>query len=199
MEPTSPPLTTRLDRFVASRAAAVLACVWGLAEATFFFLVPDVLLTLLGCRAVRPAIRASLAALVGALVGGALMYEFGAHAPQVGRSFLDHIPAINQQLITSVQAQLQDQGLWAVMIGPSTATPYKIYALEWGANRNGLASFLLISIPARYLRFLLTPLIASGIARLLARWTQRRAKGEILAWATFWLGFYGFYFGVLGW
>ena len=66
---TSAPAKISLDEFVSSRAALTLAFAWGFLEATFFFIVPDVLLTLIACRMLRPALKASVAALTGALIG----------------------------------------------------------------------------------------------------------------------------------
>jgi hypothetical protein len=48
----------------------VAAAVWGLAEATLFFVVPDVLLTWLAAFRPRVACKAVVACLAGALAGG---------------------------------------------------------------------------------------------------------------------------------
>ncbi|MEW6207284.1 MAG: hypothetical protein AB1631_02890 [Acidobacteriota bacterium] len=192
-------MESALDRFIGSRAAHLAAFVWGLAEATFFFIVPDVLLSLLGCRSVRPAIRATAAALAGALAGGILMYSLGAAQPQTMRAFLDRVPAISSALIESVESQIDERGLRAVMTGPLKGIPYKIYAVEWGARRGSMLSFLLISVPARYTRFFLSAIAARGIAHLLRRWTKRRARVEMPILAIVWAGFYIFYFSRFGW
>src|SRR6185436_9062374 len=124
-------------------AALAIAFAWGLAEATFFFIVPDVLLTLIACRALRPAVKATIAALAGALVGGALMFAFGGSATATARDFLDHVPGISPWLITQVASQIDERELLAVLLGPIKGIPYKIYAVEWGARRGNVAAFLL--------------------------------------------------------
>jgi membrane protein YqaA with SNARE-associated domain len=196
---TNQSVRSALDDFASSRAALALAFAWGLAEATLFFIVPDVLLTLIACRALKPALRATIAALVGALAGGALMYAFGVREPHTARAFLDHIPAISQELITSVAAQIDESGLIAVLLGPIKGVPYKIFAVEWGARGGSFGGFLLISIPARYVRFVLAALAARGIARLIEPLTHRRAAIETLILAVIWVAFYGFYFSRFGW
>ena len=120
--------TSSLDEFAASRAALTLAFGWGLAEATFFFIVPDVLLILIACRALtlRPVVKAKVAALVGAIAGGALMYSFGVREPQTARVFLDHVPTISPALIAEVERQTNESGLLAVLIGPVKGIPYRI-------------------------------------------------------------------------
>jgi hypothetical protein len=77
-----------------------LAAIWGFAEATFFFLVPDVILTWIALRhGWRQAGWASLAACSGALIGGGLMYHWGAVDAQQAYAFLDAIPAISQPIL----------------------------------------------------------------------------------------------------
>jgi membrane protein YqaA with SNARE-associated domain len=190
---------SRFDRLASSRAALWLACAWGVAEATFFFVVPDVLLSLVACRALRPALKASLMALVGALIGGAVMYGVGMAAPDAARDFLNHIPAISPTLMTRVVGQIDERGLVAILIGPLKGIPYKIYAVEWGARGGSLLGFLLISIPARYVRFLLASLVARGIARMLEPLTHHRARVELAILAVIWIAFYAFYFSRFGW
>ena len=187
-----------LDDFASSRAALVLAFAWGLAEATFFFIVPDVLLTLIACRALKPAVNATVATLAGALIGGALMCALGSSDAQFARIALDRIPAISPELIARVGDQIDQSGFLAVMFGPIKGIPYKIYAVEWGARHDNLLTFLLISIPARYIRFLLAAAAARIIARLIEPLTRHRATIEASILALVWLGFYTFYFTRFG-
>jgi membrane protein YqaA with SNARE-associated domain len=187
------------DRFVNSRTALAAAFAWGLAEATFFFIVPDVLLTLLACRAWRPAWRASLAALSGALLGGLLMFAGGALAPAVASEWLLRVPAISPELVAQVQAQLEQNGLRALFLGPLQGVPYKIYAVVAGTQGLSWWAFVLVSLPTRYLRFLLAVLAARGLSGLLQRWTQRRVEFELTILLALWLEFYCFYFTKFGW
>jgi membrane protein YqaA with SNARE-associated domain len=190
--------TSALDKFALSRAAFVLALAWGLAEATFFFIVPDVLLTLIACRALKPALKATTLALLGALLGGALMYAIGRRDPVNARAFLDHIPAISTALVSRVSSQIGENGLWAVLLGPMKGIPYKIYAVEWGSREGSLITFMLISIPARYIRFFLAAVFARAIARLIEPLTHHRAAIEVMILAVIWIGFYVFYFTRFG-
>ncbi|MFY9573758.1 MAG: hypothetical protein WAV20_20345 [Blastocatellia bacterium] len=194
----SQPGKSALDDFASSRAALSLAFSWALAEATFFFIVPDVLLTLIACRAIRPALRATGAALAGALAGGAVMYAFGMREPDAARRLLDHIPAISPALIATVTDQISGRGLLAVLLGPMKGIPYKIYAVEWGATERSFVALMLISVPARYARFLLATVAARGIARAIEPLTHRRAAIEVAILAIVWIAFYSFYFSRFG-
>jgi hypothetical protein len=178
-----------MRNILASRGALLFSFAWGLAEATFFFFVPDIILTFLAIRNFRTALRASLAALAGALIGGVLMYLWGLHATEQATAFLIHIPGIHAPLVDAVHGQLRDQGLTAMLLGPLRGTPYKIYAVEWGSLQGGLVAFLLVSIPARYVRFLLGVVFCAAFRRVLKpRWL-----------AIFWIVFYVWYFWRFGW
>lgn len=190
---------TAYDRFVHSRAALRLAFAWGLAEATCFFIVPDVLITLLACRALRPALKATVAALCGALLGGSLMFACALWRPDVMHRYLLRVPAISAELVAQAQNQLEERGTTSLLLGPLQGIPYKIYAVIWGAEGGDWLRFLLISIPARYSRFLLSALAARGLAWLLQRWTARRIEFELTVLAALWLEFYCFYFNRFGW
>lgn len=195
----TPAQGSSLDRLASSRASLALAIVWGLAEATFFFIVPDVLLTIIACRALKPALKGSCAALAGALAGGALMYAFGAHDAVAARAFLDHVPAISPSLIERVTSQINEAGTVAMLLGPLKGIPYKIYAVEWGARRGSLIEFLLISVPARFVRFFLAAITTRAIAALIRPLTHRQPTVELSILTVVWIGFYTLYFWRFGW
>ena len=74
----------------------LLAIAWGLVEATVFFIVPDVLLTYLALKDPRRATKACIWTLVGALVGGIVMFCWGHYDPKSAAGFLTQIPAIDE-------------------------------------------------------------------------------------------------------
>src|SRR5262245_24998294 len=145
-------MSSRSNRSVLHFAIAFL---WGLAEATFFFIVPDVFLTVVARRALKPALKATLAALGGALLGGVLMYALGRRHATTIEAFLDRVPSISPETIARVAEQIREKGSMAILFGPLMGIPYKIYAVEWGAQERSVVTFVLISVPARYVRFFL--------------------------------------------
>jgi membrane protein YqaA with SNARE-associated domain len=188
-----------LAGFARSRAAALLATAWGLSEATFFFLVPDILLSVLALQSLRGAILASCLSLAGAVAGGIAMYAFGYTSPARARKFLSRVPGIKPPLVASVGAQLDANGLLALLWGPAKGIPYKIYAVEWGARRGSLLGFILISLPARWIRFALACVATSALMRLIGPATQRRVELELSVVGAFWLIVYSLYFWHVGW
>jgi membrane protein YqaA with SNARE-associated domain len=173
----------------------VTASLWGFAEATLFFIVPDVWLSAVAVGRGRPAaLRAAAWAIAGAILGGTVMHAWGSVDPAGATAVLDRLPAISPAMIAGVRDELLHQGVAAVVIGGVTGVPYKIYAVLADGARLTLPLFLLISIPARAIRFVLAVVIADGINRLLARWLTLRQRYAVLGAA--WLAFYVFYFAV---
>lgn len=167
---------------------------WGFAEATLFFIVPDVILTYIAITNLRKALKASLFALAGALLGGLLMYYWGAIHPQAALSVVEQVPAIDNEMITKVEEDLAERGLLAMILGPIQGIPYKIYAVQAADANIHVLSFFFASIPARYLRFFLSSLLAGLAGKYLLRNRSRSIRYSALT--LFWILFYTFYFSV---
>lgn len=174
----------------------IVAAAWGFAEATVFFVVPDVWLTIVAVRrGPHTGMWACGFALAGALAGGSVMYGLGARDPDIARTALDWVPAVGPSMIAGVGQSLASDGLSALFTGPLAGIPYKIFAVEAPNAEIGLVSFLAVSVPARLLRFSVTTLFAYGIARLMAERFAEPARLRILL--GIWAAFYLFYFAVM--
>lgn len=177
------------------RLIYALAALWGVAEATVFFIVPDVLLSRVALRDRRSALVACLWASVGAVSGGILIWFLGNQNPDAVRSLFVALPAIDSAMVANVRAQMTNLGAAAVFIGPATGTPYKIYALEAAGAGLGILPFVLISIPARLARFVLVSLLAAAASRVLLK---RLSLNTVYALhAATWIGFYAAYFSLM--
>ncbi len=173
------------------------ALIWGFAEATLFFIVPDVWLSFAGREKLSKGIRACFFALAGALIGGTLMYAWGhLHAESAFQS-LEKIPGINQPVIDQAGAELEHHGWTAILRAPLKGAPYKVYAVQSARLDMSVFLFLFISIPARLLRFLVTTvLIHFALHLVLGKKTARiRQFALILGWILF----YAVYFARMGW
>jgi membrane protein YqaA with SNARE-associated domain len=179
------------------KLAAILgAFLWGVAEATLFVIVPDVLLSIAvvqrGWRTAFPLIGWAVA---GALLGGAVAYQWSASHLDAAAAFLDSLPAISPAMIETARADLQQQGLWVLVIGAFTGVPYKIFAMMAPAAGINLVPFLLASIPARVARFILTVLIVGLVNDRLAPILSLRTRLVLLC--GFWLLFYAAFFALM--
>ena len=172
-----------------------LAAIWGLAEATVFFIVPDVLLTLVALKNGKRATKLCLWTLCGALVGGVIMFWWGSHDKESAENLLIKIPAIDFEMLKEVEGQVEEGGVKAAFIGPLTGRPYKIYATSAGSSGENLAVFLLVSIPARLLRFLALTWLTTAISKSFLRKVKEGPK--ILLCSCIWLSFYTWYFWVM--
>jgi len=170
---------------------------WGLGEATMFFIVPDVLLSAVALRDRAMALRLCLWTLGGALSGGVVMYLWGQHDVEQAGNALAQVPAIGQSMLVRVGTDLERLGSLATFLGPLTGTPYKIYAALSPEAGIPLAAFMLISVPARLIRFLLVAAITSWIARTwLDRWSWHSRMSLLLG---LWAAFYTVYFLAMPW
>ena len=173
------------------------ALLWGLAEATFFFIVPDVLISMVAARGrLRASLMAALLALAGARAGGWLMYSWGAGAPvKIVYTYLDAVPAVSHGMIERAYEAMLEQEAWAVLWGPLSGTPYKIYAALAPHAGVSPGTFLMISVPARLGRFLLAGLAAFMLRRALRRFLPQ--LDPLWAWGGFWIVFYGLWFALM--
>jgi hypothetical protein len=169
-----------------------LAVVWGLLEATLFFIVPDVLLSLVAVQKPGNALKLSLWVVAGSLVGGALMYGWGLHNPEQALAAVDRVPAISASMVDGVATDLERQGLVATVWGAWRGVPYKVYAAQASSVGFGLGAFLMITVPARLLRFLAIIALARFLARSMPNaWTPAQRRRCLAAlWMIFYTGFF---------
>src|SRR5262249_13590740 len=107
-----------------------IAVAWGIAEATFFFIIPDVLLSLVALLQWPRTWKHILAAVAGATLGGALLFQSAAVDHSRARAIVLRVPFVREQMLTKVDAGLQSQGLFALLTGSLAGIPYKLYAVE---------------------------------------------------------------------
>jgi membrane protein YqaA with SNARE-associated domain len=163
---------------------AGLALLWGFAEATLFFIVPDVLISIVVIRSGwRRGIACALIAALGAAVGGLTMYAFAAHAPDAAQAVVAAVPAIDLAMIERNGAAFAEGGYWAMLRGSA------------GAQHRAWPLFVLLSPLVRLPRFFLTVLLTAIGDRLAARWLTMR--GRLGALIAFWVIFYAIYFVVM--
>jgi membrane protein YqaA with SNARE-associated domain len=172
--------------------ALLVATAWGFAEATLFFLVPDVVLSAVAIADWKLALWCCLAATAGALAGGMVMYVAGRRDDGRLRALFLRIPGIGPAMLERVSQQVASRGFLAVMLGPLYGTPYKLYATEAGRRQLSLPVLMLVTIPARLLRFLAVTLLAAWLAHGVLPALSQDAK--YAAWAVAWTVFYAGYF-----
>lgn len=174
------------------RGPEMLAALWGFAESTLFFIVPDVLLTWLALSLPLRALRACYWALAGALAGAVVMIGWAASAPRAAEAALLMLPGISPELLGLVRDQLVAEGLPAILMGPMQGFPFKAYVVEATVLDLSAWKLLAVSVPGRLLRFLLLTLIAVGLARgPLRRLSTRTLRIlHVAAWTAFYVVYF---------
>jgi len=176
----------RLSDHAKSRWSIIIAFVWGFAEATAFFIVPDVYLGFVALFNWRRGLWAMIAALIGAMLGGSVMYVLAMNNPSGINLFLTRVPLIDATLVNDVANQMHTNGLISLLNGPLRGTPYKIYAAQAGQQSLPFLYFLLLTIPARLERFLPVVLIFGGIGKWFGIFCERHTKFVVGSYALMW-------------
>ena len=119
--------------------------------------------------------------------------------PGVYVALLDAVPAVSSALVAETGAALEaDYGRQMLRAGFS-GVPYKILAVESGAQERGLATFLGWSVPARLSRWVLIVLLARGVAGAVRARVSQPDRVLWTLWAAGWGIVYLVYFAVMGW
>lgn len=175
----------------------VAALLWAFAEATLFFIVPDVWLTVVAAqRGIRKAMVACGFAALGAVAGGAIMYLWASADPATAIALVGAVPGIPPAMIENAAAALRAEGIVTMVFGAFAGVPYKIYAVEAPGAGLGLVLFLAMSVPARLFRFLLLSGMAAAFAALFDGWLSKRVVLAILL--VLWVAFYAGYWALVG-
>ena len=184
----------RLERHSSSNGSLMVSFLWGLAEATVFFVVPDLYLGFVALFHWRKALLATLLAVVGAMIGGAVMYALAADNGMAMSELLIRIPLISDELVWTVGEEMQGSGLLAMVSGPLEGVPYKVYAVQAGQQHLPFIPFLLLTIPARLERLLPVALAGGLFGTVFKRFTQRHTPFVIGAYGLLWVGVYVLYY-----
>ncbi|PZO53309.1 MAG: hypothetical protein DCF16_07525 [Alphaproteobacteria bacterium] len=179
-----------------AHALNIAAFFWGVAEATLFFFVPDVLLTYIGVKqGPRAAAMASLIAALGAAVGGVLMFAWSQSDPNGAYAAVLAVPAISAEMAREAAAAMDANWFAATLLGPLSSTPFKLYAILAPHAGVTLPAFAAASIIARLPRFLIVGVGAAFLARQL----RRRLNESQLLWLTAgaWILFYATFFALM--
>lgn len=190
--PTAP---SRIHLFAASRTALLVAGAWAFAEATLWFVVPDVFAGFVVLFAPRRFARALSMVAGGALLGALVLTWLTIATGGIG-GLLVALPGITPADMAQARGELQAQGAIALLNGPLQGLPVKIYVHE--------AALLGTPIPAVAAFVVLNRIARVGISlvvALAAGWMLRRriAHRPLLALALYvgvWVVIYASYYAV---
>lgn len=169
------------------------AALWGVAEASLFFIVPDVLITFAVMRfGLRQGLLLSVVAAAFASLTGCFMWLWASRDAETARHVMLLVPAIGPDLLARAQGEIAAGWPLHLVTGAMTGVPYKLHAVEAGARGIDPRLFLAMSFVARLARFTLTAILTAIGKAILAR--LRRPQWRYAGWALSWIAVYGVYF-----
>lgn len=174
-----------------ARLPLALAALWGVAEGFLFFIVPDVLVSFIAQRrGWRPAMAASLAAALGAVLGVFMLWQWSACDPSTVRTLVEALPGIDAAMVETLRGELATQPLLPTLLTASVVgVPIKIAAMLGPSLDLSPTEFMLVTPLARLPRFIAVGLGVALLARLGGRWFSTEKMTLMLA--LFWVVFYG--------
>ncbi len=173
-----------------------IAFAWGFLEATVFFIIPDLLLSLTALFAFRKAWKQLGWMILGSILGGVGIYLWTLGAPRMARQLVDAVPFVTEEMWLTVQLSLSQHGASGLVMGPFSGIPYKVYAVE-SVEKIPLALFVLFSFPARLSRLAGSVLLFGGLGTLFKRKIEARPGLTLALWGLYWVGIYIWYWGNL--
>jgi hypothetical protein len=180
------------------RWGSVICFVWGFAEGTLFFIIPDVAVGLVGLLRPRRALRAAAWAVAGALVGGLALFVITQAVGQPMLDVINGVPAIPDRMLNRADDDLGLHGGGAMIEGVFVGIPYKVYVVEMALRGWSLLSVLAWTVPARTVRFVGTGLVSAAVGLMLRRLLAQRPRLGLAGYTAVWTLIYVVYWRTTG-
>jgi membrane protein YqaA with SNARE-associated domain len=181
-----------------TRAGVSIAAAWGFAEATLWFVVPDVVVGAVALLAPPRWWRAATAAVVASLLGGLVLFAVASAAGEGTREVVAAVPGISGEMVADVGEQLDAHGGSALVRAPLSGVPYKVYVVEMADRSWNVLSFSGWSLPSRMLRIVPVAAAAALVGSRLQGFIRRHLGLVVGAYTVGWLVLYAFYFRAVG-
>ena len=166
----------------------VAAFLWGLAEGIFFFTAAEVLISYLALSNPVRALRAAGAALVGAVIGIAVLYLWAARDVFSAMTLLSALPGLGPEVMEAAENALMEHGLAAVPAGVLSAATGKAHAVFAAQIGIGLIPFLAVFAIIRLVKLLLVGCVSFCLGAMAQCFLSRRIV--LALWAAAWVLIY---------
>jgi len=172
------------------------ALLWGLAEGTVFFIVPDILITLTALFSLRESLKQTALVVAGSLLAGTILYTASvAHDDRV-MAAVRQVPFVRAGMFERTREDFERHGVWAMLRGPTSGIPYKVYAAQ-APRYCRLAAFIVVSIPARLERLLLSWALFAAAGWFLRGRIGRNPGTAVPLHGIYWASIYAYYWSVI--
>lgn len=190
----APPPASNVETWIKSRKSLATTAAWGAAEGSFFFLVPDMLLTFVAMFLPKRSLLHVGCVVLGSLGAGLLVFQAARLWPAESKRFIDSVPFVTDAMFARVERDYASHGPAGLLLGPTSGTPYKVYAVL-APQHISLSEFLLVSVPARLERLLITWAQFTVLGIALRRWAKNPQKWMLFFFVVYWAGVYAVYWG----
>ena len=129
---------------------------------SFIFPVPTAIIITASTALKFDPLLVVVTATIGSVLGAVIGYYMGMKG---GRPIL--IWLFDQGKITKVDRMFEKYGVYAVGAAALTPLPFKVFTISAGVARMNIVPFILISIPTRFLQFLLFALFGNFLSNFL--------------------------------
>lgn len=173
----------------------IAAFLWGFSEATFFFIIPDVLLSYYALRNdnLKKIFLINIICLTGAALGGAVIFIMSVFDHSAVIDFMLAVPAIHTYMLDHVASEMSADTFLALVTGPLFGVPYKLFA-SFAPLYTNIFIFILFSIPTRFIRFIIVSLLAYLLSHKILPGLSVKVK--TLIWLFVWVIVYVIYFSI---
>jgi 1-acyl-sn-glycerol-3-phosphate acyltransferase len=184
--PRRPSLFRRAHALATSPAGLALCLCWGVAEALFFPVVPDVPVALLAVVAPSRFVALALAAIAGSFAGGAIAYIAGPTA--AGSWMLAHTPLVTDRMRAHAIEAMSAGGAHPLLAQPWTGIPFKVFGYQAASAGVGVAGYLAFALAGRGVRILVAGAVFSlcgwAANQWAPRWLERLYVPFVIAFST---------------
>jgi len=173
-----------------------LGFLWGFAEGTLFFIIPDIVLSWAALAGAKCGAKTLGAILLGAVVAGLCLHTWATFQPEASRSVVAAVPWVRTAMFEKVQTDYENHGISGILMGPASGIPYKVYAVL-APPFCPAGPFALISIVARAERMALTWVFFTALGLIFRRWLVDHRRLTVTLFAAFWIVVYAFYWTMI--
>ncbi len=139
---------------------------WGFNEGLWFFIIPDIILSIAALKGWKPALYTTIATIIGSMLAAATIYLILAHYPiETFTAIWSSLPGYYPKMLDTASLHLSTDGANGLLNGPTSGIPYRFYVLEAYQQNIALTDLLVWTPIARLQRIILAP-----IAVLIIKW-----------------------------
>lgn len=175
-----------------TKTVLILGFIWGFSEGIVFFIVPDIIITFVALFSFRKSFKVMIAVLTGSIISGILMYYFGLINFEMVKALVVRVPFVSESMFISTHQDFEALGIWALLKGPMSGIPYKVYSIQSSAYAS-ILSFVIVSIPARLERLMLTWFMFAFGGYLFRRKIKENQVMAIRIHSVYWIIIYVLY------